>query len=213
MNKKTPLKHWSAITLILAMVLSTFTLPEPANASAGQATQFAVGNVVLKTKPARASLIEPFIDALFAYDDAVKANGGKPPKDAIERLKKIQSLSISAKSEIRALAQNLSANREIAAFNQFVAEKVKQSGSAAAVREFQAAGGNAHAILLGADSQIDQEISARAAAAKPVALLFLEDLFGVSIAEAGTGCSAFFFVISLGYATTANYKLCGLGYR
>ena len=209
MRRKSLFHQMLAIAVTLTVMFSTFSA-NTANAAAGQLTQFDVSGKVLKTKPARGSAIEPFIDAIFAYDSAVQSNGGTPPKDAVERLKRVQSLALAAKSEIRALAQNLSSNGEVADFNLFITEKVKKSGSAEAAREFQAAGGNAHAILLSADSQIDQEISKRAAAAKPVAILLLEHLFTVKNAEAGTGCSVFFFVVTLGYGTNVNYKLCGL---
>lgn len=205
MNKKTSfLKVW----LILAASVSIMFSPVLNAASSVQATQFQVGAKILKTKPARASAIAPLVDELVAYDLAVDANGGKAPKDAVDRLKKIASLAPQAKSEIRSLAANLKSAGETEDFVAYIAAKAKETRSSSLEGELRAA--NAYSLLQRADSIIDQEIAARTQAAKATASL-MDMLLGVSTAEASfrsTVCGAFWFTISLGYGTQHAYTSC-----
>ena len=191
------------VALVLMMM---FAFSGLAHAGAGV---LAFNGKTLKTKPANASMVAPLRDALIKLDADTDANGGKLPADAVDRLKKIQSMALQAKSEIRSLAKNLQANGEADAFNEMVLADAKSLGSAKLTSELSA-GGTPIALLLRADSLIDQDISARLAAAAKSASL-IDTLMGVSTAEASirsTACAGFWFVISWGYADTHAYVSC-----
>lgn len=164
---------------------------------------------LLKTKPANASLIAPLRDALIKLDADTDANGGKLPKDAVDRLKKMQAMAQQAKSEIRSLVANLTANKETDAFNEGILGEAKLMGSAKLSSELSA-GGTPIALLQRADSIIDQDLAARMSAAAKSASL-IDTLMGVTDAEASirsTACGAFWFVISLGYGEAHAYTSC-----
>ena len=179
--------------------------------SANQLKQFGVDGKPLSAQPANASRIEPLIDGLFAYDQALQANGGVAPKDAGERLKALRGQSAAAVNEISALAKRLKSNGETEAFNRYIAGRVVEMKSTALSSELKAANGDAYAMLLKAGSVIDQELASRE---QGVVLLPSDRLFallGIGRAEAGlksTVCGFGIFVVTLGYGERFAYVAC-----
>jgi hypothetical protein len=193
-------EHFVALVLVMILAFAGF-------ARAGATLQ--LNGKLLKTKAANSGAIAPLRDALFKLDADTDANGGKLPADAVDRLKKIQSMTSQAKSEIRALVVNLQANKETDVFNEGIIAEAKLLGSAKLSLELSA-GGTPLALLQRADSLIDQDIATRLAAAAKSASL-IDTLMGVSDAEASirsTACAGFWFVISLGYGDTHAYTSC-----
>jgi hypothetical protein len=169
----------------------------------------------LKTALDHQAGTQPFVDALIAFDDAVAKNNGKAPADAAGKLKAIEARAPAAKQAMRSLAQRLSKNGEVDAFNNLVVSTARKDGLATIAAEIEKAGG-AHAVLLSMDSLIDAEISARRKVGGSPSARLLEHARGLSLlgvlgiqdAEAGTFCSIFVYTITFGYGTKANYKMC-----
>lgn len=177
-------------------------------------------NAGLKTALDHRAGTQPFVDALIAFDAAVDNNHGKAPADAPGKLKAIEARAPAAKQAMRSLAQRLSKNGEVDAFNELVASTARKDGLPEIAAELEKAGG-AHAVLMSMDKLIDNEIGARRKiGGSPTARLLerareigLLDVLGIQDAEAGLACSIFIYTITFGYGTKANYTICMGGAR
>lgn len=164
----------------------------------------------LKTQPIDVSKVAPLRDAIFDYDAAVKARGGKAPEDAGERLKRIKSVAPQAKAAIKSFVNRLRANGETEAYDAQAEERARQSGSQDLVSELRG-GGGATSILSQADRLIDGQIAERGRAAGQNSVSSVLDfLLGVPEAQARSShlCGAFYWLISAGYGTNLSYRAC-----
>ncbi|MCM2310574.1 MAG: hypothetical protein NDI84_04145 [Steroidobacteraceae bacterium] len=174
----------------------------------------------LKTALDHQAGTQPFVDALISFDDAVDQNRGKAPADAPGKLKAIEARAPAAKQAMRSLAQRLTKNGEVDAFNDLVAATARKDGLPNIVAELEKAGG-AHAVLLSMDKLIDAEVGARRKVGGSPSARLLEqargigmlELIGIQDAEAGTICSIFIYTITFGYGDKANYRMCMGGAR
>jgi hypothetical protein len=192
--------------------------------STKQATEFRVNNKVLKTKPARLREIAPLIEALVAFDTEIDRNNDHPPKDARKRLQKINDLAPKAKAEILLLADRSKQASEVEEFNAFVAAKVKESQSERWASELNSAGGDAYAILVNSTNVIDRLIADRTELTDKQARNMSSGRWSAKTSVShwvdttalepnaprlgSTACSIFFFVVTAGYGTGVNYRLC-----
>ena len=200
----------------VAGLLALALLAAPLNLQAAEpkATQ---DKPMTTARPAE-SVIVPIFNSMYAFDQAVDANGGKPPKDARQQLKKIQVLVDKAKPEYKRFAIALKSAGEIESFNNFIAAGAKETGSSSLIAA--ASAGNPYKILLKADTVLKRAIKDRRRelhlATGPDDLML--KLLGIGSAEAGffhsrvakTACSFAVFVVTLGYGTDFNYHNCGL---
>jgi hypothetical protein len=185
-------------TVILAFACVTGT---PAGAA-----QFEYQGKALKTRPADANKIDPFVNELFAFDEAA-AKSGKAPKDAKERLRKLQSLAPQLIGEMRSLTARLKANREVELFDAMALDEARSSGSPNAVTELQGAGG-AYAIISATGQIVNESISIRRAAAGAGATNFWYQLLGIRDAQAGLVCGIAYWAITLTKGYNIAYRAC-----
>jgi hypothetical protein len=198
---------------VILLTLMFLAAPQELQAAEHQQTE---AKQMTTTRPAE-SLIVPLFNSMYAFDQAVDANNGKPPKDAREKLKKIQALADRAKPEYRRFAMALKSAGEIEKFNSFMAGKAQETESSTLIA--QASKVSAYKILLKADTLLNREIKDRrrelGLARGPEDLML--KILGIGSAEAGffrkavSGvCSFTVFVFTLGYGTDFNYHGCGL---
>lgn len=172
----------------------------------------------MKTARPPEAMIVPLFNSIVSFDQAVNANGGRPPKDAIARIKEIQALADRVKPQYRRFAAELKAADEIQSFNDFIAARIKDTEVPSLIAGLRLIDGNAYGILLKADFIIQGEIDARrkelglASRSNPIL-----ELLGIGTAEAGFfrnlaswGCSVSVFTLTLGYASDFNYHGCGV---
>lgn len=184
--------------------------------SAAQAAVFSLPSVSLKTAPAAASKVQPFVDGLLQFDAAYTKGGNQLPVDARDRVAKLRAAALAAKSELRGLAARIKAANEVEKFDAYVAAKVAAINSPQLTSEWKAAGGG-YAQLLRSDATIDSIVAEReqflAANTTPVSDVVFQ-LLGIGSARAAlpgflkTACSFGLFVVTLGYGSDFNYHSC-----
>ncbi|HEX5474821.1 MAG TPA: hypothetical protein VFX12_09185 [Vicinamibacterales bacterium] len=166
-------------------------------------------DVRLKTARANAAMIKPLSDALYAFDDAARTNGGKPPADAARRLAELRRLAPAAKTEIRAYLSRLRQANEVAAFDALVYKRTAETRPGLEA-QLKAVGGPS-GLLAHADSFIDQLITDRQQATRSPSEALLEAL-GLTVtlhaSILSTACGFFWFTISLGYGDGIAYRSC-----
>lgn len=195
---------WMAI---VATAAAPAMLPVRAFAQGGPSAR----EIHLKTSPANAQAIRPFADALLAFDNAGRANNGKPPADAARRIAELERLAPAVKAEIRSYGNRLQQANETGAFDEIVYQKAKESGQPGLDAQIRSAGGPS-ALLLKSDAIIDDLIADRKHVASSGKVDHLAEALGLSVVlEASFGstvCGMFWFTISLGYGETHAYYSC-----
>ncbi len=164
----------------------------------------------LKAAPLDVGAVQPFAEALMAFDQAARRNQGKV-QDATRRLADLEKLAPAAKTEIQSFVSRLRQANESAAFDAFVYSQTAESGRPTLAAEIRAEGGPS-ALLAKAGTLIDQLIAERRKAGSVSSLdRVLETLGLTAVLSAGfwtTACGATFWVLTVGRGTNLAYKAC-----
>ena len=195
----TSARHWRGVQAVALLTLVLLAAPRDLQAAENKVTE---AKPMTTARPAE-SMIVPLFNSMAAFDKAVDANNGKPPKDARLRLKEIQALADKPKLEYKRFAIALKSAGEIDSFNSFITAKAKETGSSNLIA--QASHANPYKILQSADTVLNSAIKDRRRelrlATGPDDLIL--KLLGIGTAEAGffrklasTTCSFVVFTMS-----------------
>jgi hypothetical protein len=174
------------------------------------AADFTLSGKPLKTTGLSSTKVLPFFQEVAAYQDAVVANQGKPPADAVIRIKRMRAAMGPLITETDALVARAKANGETDRLNAaFLADMALEKQSVYG-NEIKALGG-ATTVLTAARSAVPADIDslARDVARNSFGDVFAQ-LFGVTSAEAGMryrGCMLVMWAAP-GPTPDTAYRLC-----